>query len=66
MWELYRREKNRQNVLAWAKTKFKGRLLGPGGDGQNGQKAKWAPPRASEAPRGGAPLIFGGKVYPDR
>ena len=67
MWELYRREKNRQNVLAWAKTKFKGRLLGPGGDGQNGQKAKWAPPRASEAPRGGAPLIFGGgKVYPGR
>jgi hypothetical protein len=69
MWELYRREKNRQNVLAWAKTKFKGRF-GPGGEkgaAGNGQKAKWAPPRASEAPRGGAPLIFGGgKVYPGR
>ena len=47
----------------------KGRF-GPGGEkgaAGNGQKAKWAPPRASEAPRGGAPLIFGGgKVYPGR
>ena len=69
MWELYRREKNRQNVLAWAKTKFKGRFGPGGGKGAAGygHKAKGAPPRASEAPRGGAPLIFGGgKVYPGR
>ena len=69
MWELYRREKNRQNVLAWAKTRFKGRFGPGGGKGAAGygHKAKGAPPRASEAPRGGAPLIFGGgKVYPGR
>ena len=65
MWELYRREKNRQNVLAWAKTKFKGRF-GPGG-GKVAAAEKGAPPRASEAPRNGAPLIFGGaKVYPGK
>ena len=47
-----------------------GRRFGPGGGkgaAGYGHKAKGAPPRASEAPRGGAPLIFGGgKVYPGR
>ena len=65
MWELYRREKNREKVLAWAKSKFKGRF-GPGG-GKVAAAEKGAPPRASEAPRNGAPLIFGGaKVYPGK
>jgi len=63
MWELYRREKNRQTVLAWAQKKFKGKFGPGGGKVAAAEKAGKSPPRASEAPRG-APLIFGGKVYP--
>jgi hypothetical protein len=64
MWELYRREKNRQTVLAWAQKKFKGRFGPGGGKVAAAEKTGKSPPRASEAPRG-APLIFGGsKVYP--
>ena len=69
MWELYRREKNRQNVLAWAKTRFKGRFGPGGGKGAAGygHKAKGRRRAQRRRPEDGAPLIFGGgKVCPGR
>ena len=69
MWELYRREKNRQNVLAWAKTRFKGRFGPGGGKGAAGygHKARGAAARERGAQRRRArSSAGGGKVYPGR